>query len=842
MFNYFNLGKSKTMLNKYKEGEKIELEGICKSVVFKSEESDYGVYNFETISEDSDVRFKVQGSFTNGLIEGQSYKLKGKVINYKGEKQLRIFEYFISKPINKKGIISYLQTLHGLKKKAELIYDEFGDECINILLKDPFKISNKIKGIGKKSVTKWQTQLKSLEENQETVIKLLGYGISANNVNKLIKEFKDDTLPMVEKNPYILAEKVRGFGFLKCDNIALNVGLLPNDENRIKSSITYVLEEAATNGHCYLPSEELIDNIYDLLNLKLTYIEMVELLKTNLEEEIKLIKYDREYIINRNDLNELVDNYEHKSKKDKNNYRYIYHSVDKADIGNQINKLISENGIINDNGNIYLKRLYFAELGFAKNIKRLSNYKKDHDRKTVEKILDEICKEKGYVLEYKQRQACIEFNTSNQGVFILNGSAGTGKTFTLNLIIEVAKRLNKYKKKEMLAVTKDTLAVAPTGKASKVASKSIGMECLTIHRALEFNPITGFQKNEDNPFDQTMIVCDEGSMLDIELAYSFIKAIQDGSKFIIMGDIKQLASVGAGNVLKDLIEHSEDDSLKTHYTKVVTLDVIKRQGLLSGIVKAANKVISNQMICTESTTKDFYLLEKNNCEDVRNYVIKSIKRLLTYPNYTFEDIQVLIPQRTGPLGVYAFNYILQKTFNPYVEGFRIFKTSFDARIYNKIETFELYIQKGDKVIHTKNNYSLNLYTKNELGKYSIIPNMTGVTNGESGVVEDIIKIGNAFRVIVKYEDFYVFYEDGIDELELAYAITIHKSQGSAWKAIILPIVSQHMFMLSNNLIYTGITRARDFCAVIGDKKSIYMGIQTQKDYYRYSGLKDKLIS
>lgn len=835
MFNYYDFNKE-TALSKYSNGDKVELLGICKSNLFESEDNDYAVYNFELEEGDNYYKdFKVQGSFQTKLINGQTYKLSGKVINYKGENQCRVYQYFLIKPVNKKGIIAYLQTLQGLKKKAELIYDEFGDDCINILLKEPLKVANSIKGIGVKSVNRWQSQLKELENSQETIIKLLEYGISPKNANNLIKEFGDNILNVIERNPYLLMNLIKGYGFLRCDNVALNTDLLPNDANRIKSSVTYVLEENASKGHCYLPFNELVDKIKNLLSLKLNYIEMNDLYNLNKSyEKVLITKYNREYEINIKDLKNSIDNYNKQQfLADKNDCRYIYHLIDEEAIINQIDSLNLEKKIINEDGNIYLKRLFFAEIGFAKNIKRLSNYRVDYKKALVEKILNKICKEEGYELEEKQKTACIDFNLSKQGVYILNGSAGTGKTFTLNLILKVAKELS-------LLQQDNILAVAPTGKASKVASKSINMECLTIHRALGYNPMQQFSKNEENPFTQDVIVCDEGSMLDIELAHSFVKAIKTGSKLIIMGDIKQLASVGAGNVLKDLIEHSETLDIKNHYTKVITLDVIKRQGLLSGIVKNANRIINDEMIFTENETKDFFVQKKNTVEEVKTCVINSIKRLLTYPNYTLEDIQVLIPQRTGALGVNVFNYILQQTFNPYNGEARVFKTSFEAKISDTIKEYNLYIQKGDKVMHIKNNYDLKLYDKDMLGNYVALKNISGITNGETGVVYDILKTTDGFKVIVKYENYYVFYEDGVEELELSYATTIHKSQGSAWKAIILPIVSQHSFMLSNNLIYTGITRARDFCTIIGDSKSIMLGIKTHKDLDRYSGLQTKL--
>lgn len=324
-------------------------------------------------------------------------------------------------------------------------------------------------------------------------------------------------------------------------------------------------------------------------------------------------------------------------------------------------------------------------------------------------------------------------------------------------------------------------------------------------------------------------------MIDIELGSNFVKAIQTGSKVIIMGDTKQLPSVGAGNVLKDLIECG--------LVKVITLNVVKRQGLLSGIVENANRIINSKMIYT-SKTNDFYVLERLKISEVQSCVKTSINRILTFPDYTIEEIQVLLPQRTGSLGVNMFNYLLQAEFNPYKGGERVLKGKFEAKLNeaSPISEFSLYIQKGDKVMHIKNNYSMKLYEKDLTGAFKEM-RKTGITNGESGIVENVIKTGKtSYRIIVKYDDYYVFYEDGVDELELSFATTIHKSQGSAWKAVVLPIVPQHTNMLSNNLVYTGVTRARDFCVVVGSTETMKRAINTHEVVKRYTNLQTKICA
>lgn len=819
------------VLKEHKDGIILKEQVMCKSEIVHMDESNFGVY---WVEREDGKAYKIQGIFPGKLSEGATYDLKGKVVTYKGEKQLKVNEFSLCKPISKKGIIAYLKTLHGLKNKANLIYDEFGDESIDKLIKDPIEVANKIKGIGKKSVVKWQEQLKEIENNQEMFLRLLSYGVSHKNAHKLLDKYGESIVKTIDEDPYLLTKEVKGYGFLKCDKIFLETGKSPQNENRIRAAIKHVLEQSKTEGHCFLPLDVLIIRLIDLLSIKLNIIEMNSILKNNIGVENTIVqKGERNYTVNIPLLREKVNEYNSaKKNSDKEAAKYTLMEIDPGDIGNQINYLISKNELIYDNNNVYLKPLFFAEQSFAKNIKRLSVYEDTFDRALVEKVVDDVCREKGVTLEAQQRKACIEFNLSKSGVYLLIGSAGTGKTFVLNLIIEVSKRLEKIKN---VRTNTNILAVAPTGKASKVASKSIKMECFTIHRSLGFNPEEGFVKNDKNPYEEKKIVCDESSMLDIELANSFVKAIPNEARLFLLGDIKQLPSVGPGNVLKDLIESG--------MVKVVMLDVIKRQGVLSGIVSCANKIISSNMISSEPT-KDMFLMEANTILETRDKVIRSVERILTFDGYSLEEIQILLPQRTGALGVHMFNHVLQEKFNPTgANGLRVLKGKFEARVDEEspIQEFPIYIQKGDKVIHIKNNYGLSLYQKDMLGNFNKIKK-SGITNGECGVVEDIVKVNNeTIRVIVKYEDNYAFYDDGVDEIELCFATTIHKSQGSAWKAVILPIVAAHTNMLSNNLIYTGVTRARDFLVIVGSKKAIWRGINTHKVSMRYTALKDRLL-
>lgn len=790
----------------------------------------FGIYNIEDVNGN---RMVIKGSFATSLIIGQTYEFVGIITEFRFERQLSVRDYYPCRPVNKRGIISYLKTLYGLKSKAELIYDVFGENSIDILMNEPMLVANSIKGIGKKSVIKWQEQLKEISEDQYIYMKLLGYGLTQNSIKTILKKYGPSVVEVIEENPYILMKEVRGYGFNKCDRIALDNDIEPDSEFRIKAGIIYTLEEFSKLGHCYCPYDLIVNEVKQKIQLSLNFKDMNSFYNINKEKEEAILKYfNKEYLINMSNLKDSIYNYiQCKNMNEKRNHRYILYNIDDSLIENALSELIIKREIILDNNKLYTPKLYYAEVNLAKSISNLSVYIPIYSKNEVRSVVDEVCKEKGYILEDKQMEACIEFNRYNYGLFILNGSAGTGKTFTLNLILEVSKRLNKKFDK----TKNDILVVAPTGKASKVASKSTGIDCLTIHRALGFTPGVGFNKGIDDPFEQSEFVCDEGSMVDVKLGDSFLSAIQSNSKLIIMGDIKQLPSVGPGNVLKDLLECGK--------VKVITLDVPKRQSVLSGINANANRIINLEMIRTENKTKDFYILQRDTIESIKDGVIKSIKRVLTFNDYTSEDIQVLIPQRTGSLGVNMFNYVLQKEFNKhYNSENKILKTKFEAKEFenSKPKEFELYICKGDKVMHIQNNYEMKLYEKS---KYGLMPiDKTGITNGECGVVTDI-KISNdkkEYTVTVKYDDYYCIY-DNIDELELCYATTIHKSQGSAWKAVILIAVNQHSLMLSNNLLYTGVTRAREFCAVIGSIKAVNIAINKTTVMNRYTYLSERII-
>ncbi|MDF2879639.1 MAG: hypothetical protein K0R54_196 [Clostridiaceae bacterium] len=795
------------------------------------ESSGFGAYIVEDENENT---FSVKGTFISELIIGQTYSVEGTICVYKGERQINVSTIRNVKPVNKKGIIAYLQTLRGLKSKASLIYDKFGDKSIQILIDNPMLVSETVTGIGKKSVTKWKEQLDKMKESQYTISSLLGYGLSPKQAKKLYDKYGDEIVSRIEQNPYFLSSEVKGYGFEKCDRIARNVGFNPKSEFRIQEGIIHVLNEASSSGHCFLPQEELISRAINLLKISLTVQEMngfasEKIGQTEFDYEIGTYKYP----VNYNEMRSSLDMYRReKNNREKEKHRHTVISFLGEEILDQLIEVQCQRRIVIDKDKVYLKQLFIEEREVAERVCCLAVEKPFKISIELESELDKFIKENNITLEDMQRKAVIEFSKNNGGFFILNGSAGCGKTFTLKIILEMLKRqysnMNKPFRVKVLA---------PTGKASKVATKATGRICTTVHRGLGYNPQIGFEYNEDNPLEADCVVVDESSMLDISLAKSLLVAISNGTKVIFMGDTKQLPSVGPGNVLNDLIN--------SNVVKVITLNVVKRQGELSGIIKNANRIINNEVIENCENTKDAYVIFRRTVEGTQKAIIDSIKRILSMDGFTLDDIQLLCPQKNGQIGTWYMNYLLQKEFNKSEEGLAVVNKNFQVTSYDKApEMITLYFKTGDKVIHIKNNYDMEWYTKGLYGGYILEKEMVGITNGECGTIEEIVKVRidgeTTTRIIVKYEDKYVFYDDGYDELDHSYALTIHKSQGSQWKAIIMPIMKQNYIMLDNNLFYTGYTRAELFEVTIGQIEAMTYAVKTHKTRDRFTALTDRI--
>lgn len=836
-------------LNDFEVGQEVEKNITVDYEMMFNESNGYGAYAV-TDAEDEFSSFNISGVFAKRLIIGQSYLVKGTISIYSNSKQIKVTRVSSSRPQTRRGIITYLKTLDKVgDKRAELIFEKFGLECIDILMNNPDKVKKEIPRVGKDLALNWQSQLKEMLESDKVITRLYDFGLTVNEAKKIYEKLGDNSVDIISENPYILSKTIRGFGFEKCDKLARIIGVKANSPFRIAEGIIHTLKQSSMDGHCFLYKSELCKIAKNFLDVRLTHIEMTKLSREFCGKDVALyslgsIKYEIPY----KDLMMSLNLYNIENKKSKKNeLRYKIEDISESSIIECLNSLFEEKRIVIekksetldiDDDRIYLTEHYLNEIRVAMKVFQLADTQNDFEPEVVESVLDEILERDGVVLEEKQREACIGFNTSLGGFCLLIGSAGTGKTFTLKYILNTAIELRKrFSKRNKASIN----IYAPTGKASKVANKSTGRECSTIHRGLGFNPETNyFNHTEENPLDCNILVCDESSMLDISLAKAFLEAIKNGSLVIFMGDIKQLASVGPGNVLKDI--------MYSGIAKVVELNVHKRQGVDSGIIENANNIIEKRAIVTCEKTRDAYFLNRETYSGCQKAVIQSVHNILNNVGIEFNEIQILSPQRNGPLGVYMLNYLMQREFNPGNNEVTIPALRFKGRLnerYSEEQIFTLEFKIGDKVINTKNSYDLEQYKLKENGSFEEIG--IGVINGECGVIYDIRKtdkniggkIKNVTQIIVQYDDFYTIYEDDFGDIEHAYCLTIHKSQGSAWKAVILPFSTSH-YNLDNNLIYTAWTRAREFAVAIGSKKSVMMGINKSNASKRNTSLKERL--
>jgi len=427
-------------------------------------------------------------------------------------------------------------------------------------------------------------------------------------------------------------------------------------------------------------------------------------------------------------------------------------------------------------------------------------------------------------LEEKQRQAVLKITSCQGGFFVLIGAAGCGKTFTIKVILDILKGLYQEKGLQL-----DLQMLAPTGKAAHVAEKESGYPCETIHKGLGYNGESFMIKQ----LHANCIIVDEASMLGVDLTWHLLQAVKPQTKVVFLGDTHQLPSISAGNVLHDII--------KSGLTTVIELDTIKRQESDSGIIYNAHNIIAGKMIQSCPKTADAFFVQRNSAKGILDAIAESMHRLINRYHYSFNDVQVICPQKKTLVGTEVVNALLQKELNPNSETGPLWKT---IEINNE-KKIPVYYRKGDKVINLRNNYRKPLYTKNGT-TFTVVEENAEITNGECGIIDTIEEVQNPksrwkkYTVCVQFENGYRKYQKDIKDLDLAYAITVHKSQGSQWPAVLIPVSILNYYMLSNNLLYTAWTRSMKFVAAIGDAKAVNKAITTHREVNRKTGLIEQL--
>lgn len=661
------------------------------------------------------------------------------------------------------GIEKYLGS--GLIKGigsvyAKKIVAKFGEETLNIIEEDIQRLSE-VDGIGKKRIDLIAKSWEKQKDVKDIMVFLQGNGVSSAYAAKIYKAYGKESIDKVKENPYRLADDIWGIGFKTADSIAKNMGYAENDIRRCKSGIIYSLNQLANDGHVYATREQLIKDANERLGLaEIAANSQTKVPNTSasspITEEIPLGMVAEPTPQMRPPVEQALE------------------------------ELISAEELKVEDECIYLPPFYYSEVGVAKKLLELKNAKQDN-LFAGQVNMEAIEKESGITYDDVQ-QAAIHMAAESK-VMVLTGGPGTGKTTTTQGIISAWKTAG-------LSI----LLAAPTGRAAKRMSEATGMEAKTIHRLLGFKPTEGYKFNEENPLDGDALIVDECSMIDIILMYSLLKAIPPTMRLVLVGDIDQLPSVGAGNVLRDIIE--------SEAIPVTRLTRIFRQAQSSRIVMNAHAINQGYFPNIQNgKDTDFFFIRAEEPQDAVPQIVNLVKnRLPKAYGRPVSDVQVLTPMRRSYCGSDNLNIELQKALNPM--GVSL---SFGGTLY----------RSGDRVMQIRNNYDKDVY------------------NGDIGTISDVDLEEN--ELLVSFGDKVVTYEKSeLDELVLAYATTIHKSQGSEYPIVVIPVFYSFFTLLQRNLIYTAITRAKKICVLIGQMKALGYAVKNLTVEQRNTKLKERL--
>ena len=725
------------------------LNGIVESIVFKSSDTGYTVIKFR----ENNIIHTAVGVLPH-VKEGQNLKITGSWVNHSQfGKQFKVEECEEILPTSKDGIEKYLSSgiIQGIGPvTAKKIVNKFGEDTLNILDNNIERLKE-IEGIGKK---KLETIIESYREQRELkniTIFLQTHGLSVNQCLKIYKKYGASSVDTVKNNPYILCDEISGIGFKTSDKIARSLGIEIDSPFRIQSGIRYVINEFCANGHTFMPKDELTKEASNVLTVSGDIIE----------ENIKNAALDRKIKLER----------------------------------------------VNDKEGVFTIPNYYCELGITNRILTLAISNFQDISVDVDHLILQFEKKNNITFAESQKDAII--SAFQNGIEIITGGPGTGKTTIIKCIIEIFETCGLK-----------VLLGAPTGRAAKRMSESTGKEATTIHRMLDMGV---FEKEEsvfvtnaeEHSLEADVVIIDEASMIDITLMNALLKSIKVGTRLIIVGDVDQLPSVGAGNVLNDFIESG--------FTKVVRLKEIFRQGKESMIVVNAHKINKGEMPKLNEKGTDFFFIRNDIQEGILNTIIDLINTRLPKFNSNWDklkSIQVLVPMKKGVLGVTNLNERIQNVLNPKAP-------------YKKEKEFRsMVFREGDKVMQIKNNYSLKWTRIAGKGEHEGL----GVFNGDMGFIESIDLEGKKLSIIFDDERRVIYDFMYLDELDLAYAITIHKSQGSEFPVVIIPAYMGAPLLMNRNLLYTGITRAKEMVVVVGIPKALKYMVDNTRSMERYSSL------
>ncbi len=732
-------------------------KGYVDHIIYRNADNGYTV--LELICDDDELI--CVGTFKN-IEQGETVEVEGDYVEHPVYgTQLKVKEYKIVPPEDAASMERYLGSgaIKGVGPAlAKRIVKKFGSDTFRIIEEEPERLAE-IKGISEKKAREIGMIAEEKKDMREAMVFLQQYGISNTLAVKIYNTYGANIYGVMRENPYKLAEDISGIGFRIADEIASKIGIHTDSDYRIRSGILFTLLQATAEGHCYLPKEELLDRSSKLLEIE----------KELMEPQLANLMMDRKLVM-------------------------------KGDC-------------------VYAMTYYYAELNCAKMLHDLNISMEGEDKLLpseeihMENKIRRIEAELEIELDELQRKAVME--SIKNGLFILSGGPGTGKTTTINTMI-------RYFEKEGM----DILLAAPTGRAAKRMTEATGYEARTIHRMLEINGAlteerksVNFERNEENPLEADVIIIDEMSMVDLHLFQSLLRAVCVGTRLIMVGDVDQLPSVGPGQILRDLIASRQ--------FPVIILQKIFRQAGESDIVVNAHRINHGESIKLDNKSKDFFFLERSDVNVIYKHMVQLVsEKIPRYVESAPYEVQVLTPMRKGNLGVEVLNRILQQYLNPP-------DTSKAEHPYG-----EGVFREGDKVMQIKNNYQIEWEV---VSKYGIpIDKGLGIFNGDTGIVKEINDYSQT--MVVEYDEkrqvTYAFAQ--LDEVELAYAITIHKAQGSEYPAVIMPLLTGPKMLFNRNLLYTGVTRAKKCVTILGSSRMLEEMIANQSEKGRFTGLRERI--
>ena len=729
-------------------------KGYVEHIVFRNNDNGYTV--FQLVSEEEELT--CVGLFSV-LAEGELVQVSGYMKEHPlyGE-QLQVEQYELLAPEDETAMERYLGSgaIKGIgAAMAARIVRRFKGDTFRIIEEEPERLAE-VKGISEKKAMEISAQMEEKKDLRQAMMFLTQYGISVPLAVKIYQQYGNRTYQVVEENPYRLADDIFGIGFKIADEIASRIGIHTDSDYRIRSGLLYVLLQATGEGHTCLPKEDLLHRASALLGVE----------KEQMETQLMNLCMDRKLVM-----------------KEQNGKVMVWYG-----------------------------QYYYMELNVAKMLHDL-NLECEMEESQIVKKLSKVEKQASITLDEMQRKAVVE--AVKNGVLVITGGPGTGKTTTINAII-------RYFETEDMEI----LLAAPTGRAAKRMTEATGWEAVTIHRLLELSGVpsddrstASFERNEENPLEADVIIIDEMSMVDIFLMNALLKAVSVGTRLILVGDINQLPSVGPGCVLKDIIRAGS--------CPVVQLTRIFRQASQSDIIVNAHKINRGEHVTLDNKSRDFFFLQRQDPNVILRVVLALVQeKMPRYVDARPTDIQVLTPMRKGSLGVENLNEMLQRYLNP------------PSPEKNEKETARGRFREGDKVMQIKNNYQIEWEARNRYG--IAIDKGTGIFNGDMGIVQQIDLLAETMEVLFDDYRTVTYSFQMLEELELAYAVTIHKSQGSEYPAVVIPLLTGPRMLMNRNLLYTAVTRARSCVTLVGSPETFAQMIDNASEQTRYSGLYDRI--